>query len=355
MPQFASPWSLLLLLAIPPLAAWWLLCRRRTLRLPAADQFRTLSSLRSWAATWGGTLLRCLGLVLLALALSGPRWPDLRTRIETEGIAIQMLVDVSGSMAEPDFDWNGENITRLDAVKRVFRLFVEGDGTLTGTADGTNASSFEGRPTDEIGLITFATRPETACPLTLSHSVLLRLLDNEQPRRVPTESETNISDAIILGLHRLKSVGARRKVIVLLTDGEHNVTQPRSGWSPLQAAQIATSLQVPIYTLDAGTTATPTVREGPKTENTASAGEIRAAAVLTLGEIARLTGGKAFEVRDTDGLLEACRTIDRLERSDFRSFQYRRYHEGYPWLALAALACWVLVQGLEMTIWRRLP
>src|SRR5271166_6239228 len=126
MPQFANPWLLLLLLAIPPLVPWWLLRRRRTLRLPAADQLRTLSSLRSRAATWGGVLLRSLALALLVLALSGPRWPDLRTRIETEGIAIQMLVDVSGSMAERDFDWNGENITRLDAVKRVFRLFVEG-------------------------------------------------------------------------------------------------------------------------------------------------------------------------------------------------------------------------------------
>jgi len=266
-----------------------------------------------------------------------------------------MLVDVSGSMAEPDFDWNGENITRLEAVKRVFRLFVEGGGAIAGTADGASAGSFEGRPTDEIGLITFATRPETVCPLTLSHSVLLRLLDGEQPRSIPTESETNLSDAIVLGLHRLKSVGASRKVIVLLTDGEHNVTQPRSGWTPLQAAQIATSLQVPIYTLNAGSTATPSIREGQPTEGTASTVEIRAAAIRSLGEIARLTGGKAFEARDTSGLLDACRTIDRLERSDFRSFQYRRYHEGYPWLALGALACWVLVLGLERTVWRRLP
>ena len=44
-------------------------------------------------------------LVALIIALAGPRWPDLRTRIATEGIAIEMLVDVSGSMAEPDFQW----------------------------------------------------------------------------------------------------------------------------------------------------------------------------------------------------------------------------------------------------------
>ena len=96
------------------------------------------------------------------------------------------------------------------------------------TPDGGDARLFQGRPTDSIGLVVFATRPLTVCPLTLSHSVLLRLLDDEKPRSVPGESETNISDAVALGLQRLQSAGPRRKVLVLLTDGEHNVPNPRS-------------------------------------------------------------------------------------------------------------------------------
>src|SRR3982750_3677398 len=132
--HFANPRLLLLALAVPPLVWWWLRQRRGALRAAA--------------------------LVLLVGALAGPRWPDLRTRIATEGIAVVMLVDVSGSMAERDFDWAGEPITRLDAVKKVFRLFVAGG------AAGPGGPPFEGRPTDLIGLVTFATRPETACPLT---------------------------------------------------------------------------------------------------------------------------------------------------------------------------------------------
>ena len=190
--------------------------------------------------------------MLLAVALAGPRTPDLRTRIEVEGVAVMMLVDVSGSMSTHDFAWQGQPISRLDAVKRVFRLFVAGGAEPDATPDGDDAHLFQGRPTDSIGLVVFATRPKTACPLTLSHSVLLRLLDDEQPRSVPGESETNLSDAVALGLYRLKSAGARRKVLVLLTDGEHNVPDPRSGWTPRQAAQIAASLDVPIYTIDAG-------------------------------------------------------------------------------------------------------
>src|SRR5262249_39710738 len=155
-------------------------------------------------ARWGGALLRGAALLALALAAAGPRVPDLHTRIDTEGIALMMLVDVSGSMAETDFDWNGQPVSRLQAVKKVFDLFLT--GTAPDTPDGTQlppmTADFRGRATDLVGLVTFATRPETRCPLTLSHSVLLNELKAEEPRRVPGESETNLSDAIAVGLHR---------------------------------------------------------------------------------------------------------------------------------------------------------
>jgi hypothetical protein len=187
--------------------------------------------------------LRAAGLVLLIVALAGPRWPDLHTRIATQGIAIVMVVDVSGSMAEADFTWGDERITRLEAAKRAFTLFVAG-------GEGLDGEHFEGRPDDLIGLVTFATRPESSCPLTLSHSALLRILATQEPRTLPTESQTNIGDAIAWGIQRLESDRSRRKVMILLTDGEHNVPPP--ALKPRQAAQMAASLGVPIYALDAG-------------------------------------------------------------------------------------------------------
>ena len=58
---------------------------------------------------------------------------------------------------------------------------------------------------------------------------------------------------------------------------------------------------------------------------------------------------------DTATLLQTCRTIDKLERSEIQSFQYRRYHEGYPWLGPGALLLWGAALALEMTVWRRIP
>jgi Ca-activated chloride channel family protein len=344
MPQFANPGLLWLALLVPPLLWRWLRRPRPALALPAADALAALPAGGARAARWGGAALRGAALLALAVALAGPRWPDLRTRIQTEGIALVMLVDVSGSMAERDFDWQGEPVSRLEAARRAFRLFVAG-------GRGPDAA-FEGRPTDQIGLITFATRPETVCPLTLSHSALLQMLDAEQPRAVPGESETNLSDAIALGLHRLDAAGPRRKVLVLLSDGEHNVFRPPSGWTPRQAASVAASLGVPIYAVDAGGGA---AGREPGAAASASPGEVRQRAVESMQERARMTGGRYFAAHDTKALLDACRSIDALERSPIRSFQYRRYHEAAPWLALAAFVLLCTALGLDLTVWRRLP
>jgi Ca-activated chloride channel family protein len=359
MPQFSHPGYLWLMLAVPLLLWWWLRRRRNALRHPVVGELAGLPVGKARVAQWGPGVLRCLALLMLVLALAGPRWPDLHTRIETEGIAIVLLVDVSGSMAERDFDWRGEPISRLEAVKKVFHLFVSGGDGPEATGDGTDASHFQGRPTDLLGLVTFATRPDTACPLTLSHSVLLRLLDAEQPRSIPGESETNISDAIALGLHRLQGAGPRRKVLILLSDGEHNVPQPQSSWTPRQAAQVANGLQIPLYTIDAGALGTSLneipAKEGGELDSSTSPSEIRAAAVKTLQELAHITHAQYFQAHDTKQLLNACRSIDALERSDIQSFQYRRYHDGYPWFALAAFALFACALGLERTIWRRIP
>ena len=348
--QFANP-AFLLLALIAPLLMWRLFVGKRpALRFPVGRFITALPAGRARAARWGGVLLRTLAFVLLAVALAGPRTPDLHTRINAEGVAVVMLVDVSGSMATRDFDWRGSSISRLDAVKRVFRLFVAGGVGPDATPDGDDARHFQGRPTDSIGLVVFATRPLTVCPLTLSHSVLLRLLDEEKPRTVPGESETNISDAVTLGLQRLQSAGSRRKVLVLLTDGEHNVPNPRSEWTPRQSAQIAAGLDVPIYTIDAGGGVGAASEDGED-----SSPLVRQRAVETLQDMAKITHGQYYRAGDAAGLLDACRSIDRLERSDVESFQYRRYHEGYPWFAGTALFLFTLAFGLDFTLWRRLP
>jgi Ca-activated chloride channel family protein len=342
LPHFAHPWYLLLAFLVPPLLWWWQRGRVASLRFPDTVGLRTLPHGQSRIAGWGGLGLRGAALLALVVALAGPRWPDPGSRIPTEGIAIVLVVDVSGSMGERDFTWQGEPIRRIDAVKRALRLFVEG-------GDGPEGEKLEGRRNDLLGLVTFATVPESVCPLTLSHAVLLQLLEGEQPRTLPEEGRTNIGDGIAWGLLRLKAAGNRRKVLVVLTDGEHNVPPP--ALKPRQAAQLAGSLGVPIYTIDAGTDLPPKAPEA--VDDTSVADRLNAKKVLQ--EVARMTRGKYFQASDTKALLEVCSQIDRLERREIESFHYRRYAEAYPWFGLGAFILLLAVLVLELTWWRRIP
>jgi Ca-activated chloride channel family protein len=247
-----------------------------------------------------------------------------------------MVVDVSGSMVNTDFLWDGQAISRLDAVKKAIRLFVEG-----GTAP--DGETLPGRPDDLVGLVVYATRPETACPLTLNHGVLLQILDQQMPRMLATEATTNTGDALAWALYSLQKAAAKRKVVVLLTDGEHNVPPP--ALDPLQAAHLAGNLGIPIYAIHAGS----------ETDNDGTASEESMKTKRRLVRVAHISKGRYFRASDSDALLGIYEQIDRLERQEIQSFQYRRYAEGFAWFALASFVVWFAIQALETTIWRKVP
>jgi Ca-activated chloride channel homolog len=331
-PEFGYPWALLLLGLLPLVILRWRRRSRAALRYSRIAGLESLPAGRSHIAQSGGLWLRLIGLASLILAVASPRWPDEGSRIPTEGISIAFVLDISSSMAQQDFAWQGELLNRLAGVQRVFRLMVEG-GT------GLEAAPFPGRPQDLMMLVTFATRPETACPLTLDHAALLKILDAQAPRTVITEATTNPGDAVTWALHSLQDAPTRRKVVILLTDGEANVPPP--ALKPLQVGQLAGNLGVPIYTIDAAPSG-------------ATEGDAQRAKE-TLEKLAKMTQGRYFHAADGAALTQAMSGIDRLERDLIESYRYRRYAEAYPWLALAGLTCWLAVLGLEATWWRKTP
>jgi Ca-activated chloride channel homolog len=343
--EFTYPWFLLLLPI--PFAFWVWRSRtsRAALRYPGGQLLADIPQARLPRIVGNG--LRFLGLTCAILALAGPRVPDLKTRLPTEGIAIVLVLDTSGSMQEETFEWNpgSARISRAEAVRRAFRLFVAG-------GEGPDGTHFEGRSTergtDAVGLITFSNWPQPVCPPTLNHSVLLNILDHIEPPSA-RDTGTNVGDAIVEGVNRLDHTTASRKVLILLSDGEHNIDLQDEGRQPLkprQAAGLAANLGIPIYTIDAG---------GDPPSNDLEAAKNRLAGQEINRTVAEMTGGRSFTANDGSQLLEVCRTIDAMERQPIVSPVYRRYHEFYPHLAFAAVALAFLAFGLEQTIWRRIP
>lgn len=341
---FAEPAYLLLLPLAPLFARWWSRRRRSAFRHPTLEPFDGLPGGRVRFLRMASPALRGATLAFIVLALAGPRIPDRTTRLPTEGIAIAFACDVSGSMGERDFPWTvgDEPATRLEAARRAFGLFVAG-GT------GTDGERFEGRPADQIALVTFAAWPQSVCPLTLNHTVLLAMLDRERPKGAGLDSGTNIGDAIAEGLIRLKAAGDRRRVLILLSDGEHNAVSngPDSPFAPKQAAQLAANLGIPIYTIDCG--------GEPRADADSEAKRQREAGRATLKTVSDMTGGTSFAANDGVELSEVYRAIDRMERRPILSFQYRRYFRYGPPMAMLGLACLTSLILVERLAWRVLP
>ena len=340
---FATP-EWLWLLPLAGVLAWWQLRRRRAaLRYPDIGLVAELPRGRAGVARWGGALLRGLAVAALIVAAAGPRLPDHKTRLPAEGIAVALALDISGSMAAADFAWDAHSppLTRLEAAKRAFRLFVAG-------GDGPDATHFDGRPSDQVALVSFAAVPRTACPLTLNHSVLVRVLDEQQVKD-GVDAGTNVGDALAEASIRLDAAGARRKVLILLSDGEHNVSRsgPDAPLAPFAAAQIAAGLGIPIYTIDCG--------GPPRAEATADEIKQREEGRRVLEGLAELTGGRAFAANNGAELRAVYAAIDALEKRPVESFQYRRYHEYSLHAAVIALSLLTAVQLLERTLWRRIP
>jgi Ca-activated chloride channel family protein len=336
--ELRQPWFLLAALAAPLLYTW---VRRAPGRV-VFSSLRLLPARRTWRARTSfipGALI-ALSAVGLAVALAGPRVPDRRGNVRREGIAIMMVVDVSGSMQALDLSTPQDERTRLDAVVDVFADFVLGKEGLPG------------RPNDAIGLVSFAGYADTRSPLTLDHDNLVAIARSLEIVRDRQEDGTALGDGLGLAVERLRESKARSRVAILLTDGVSNAGTD----APLDSAKLAKKLGIKVYTVGAGTNGLAPVRiEDPTTGRSYLRQTMVEIDEETLRAIADETGGAYFRATDGDGLREVYARIDRLERSELQGAKWRQYREEFaPPLAFALLLAALGLLG-EATLWRRLP
>jgi len=333
------PWLRLVALAAVPV---WLLARRAGGRV----RFSALGVLPPHdrgvlvRLAWLPDVALALAAGLLGLALAGPRTPDRETHIRREGIAIAMVVDVSGSMAALDLSDERHQLSRLDAVKAVFRDFVAGGGGLPG------------RPDDAIGLVSFARHADTRAPLTLDHQMLLSIAKDLQIVSDRNEDGTAVGDGLGLAVEHLRDSKARSRVAILLTDGVNNAGTD----TPLAAAELARTTGIKVYTIGAGTNGfAPMPVEDPFTGQVVLRGVPVQIDEDTLKAIADKTGGRYFRAGDGAALRRIYGEIDRLERTKLDETRSGEYDPHYaPLLAIGLLLASLAWIG-RGTLFRRLP
>lgn len=330
--RFAQPWLLLLLLVNLPVI--WLLLRKsnRALRLPSTGILAKAApiSLRVRLARYRQAL-KPLALTLMLLALARPQTLSHVEQVKTDVVDIMVTLDTSLSMGARDFD--GE--ARLEVAKKMISRFLSA------------------RQADRLGLITFAAYSQLRCPLTLDHEVLKEILAKvELVDRTDLEANgTAIGLALTSSVDHLRS-DARSRVVVLLTDGDNNVTTVE----PQTAAEVARAKGVKVYTIGVGGRG---LVEMPSTNPSDPDGTYRMQPAGfnedVLRQIASTTSGKYFSASDAEALERVFAEIDRLERSPIEVKRYEHYRERYLPLLAAAMFLLLLDALLEHTYLRVLP
>jgi Ca-activated chloride channel family protein len=330
--QFEYPAAFFLLLALPVA----LLVKRRgeaaAIAFPGILNFQSArQGLRQRCLRYL-PWLRMAALAMLVFAIAGPRLPPGRSRRVSEGAAIEIVVDRSASMLTSDMSYSGVAMSRLDAVKRITREFIFGDG-----------GELEGRPKDLIGLIGFAASPIPLCPLMLSHDVLRSAIEKLQAAESLRDDGTAIGDALTVAAARLHETALSAnppltaKLIVLITDGENNM----GARTPLQAAQQAREWGVRICAI----TLRPDARD-VKYERQIS-NEMEAVAISTHG-IARMA-------RDGSALRSIYQEIDRMGTGQLEQVQSNNVDLAFVGALVAAFFLMALEVALRETWLRKVP
>ena len=294
---------------------------------------------------WIPVFLRRITLVLLLVTIARPQAGSTYSLDVTEGIAIQLLVDVSSSMDMTVRDSDGKNRSRMEVAKEMVERFIAGDN-----------ETLDGRTEDLIGLITFARYADTRSPLTFGHAALLQIVRDLNVQERPNEDGTAYGDALALAaarLHNLEElqfgegsvqVGSiESRVIILLTDGENN----SGAHLPLEAAGLAKAWGCKIYCISLGDT------------GRAGTGEVQVeqltSAEQTLQYISDETGGIFRQATDYASLLSVYEEIDHLERTEIATRSFDRVTDWF-WLPLSlAVLCLLSALIVEATVLRVVP
>ncbi len=359
---FLAPLLLLGLLIVPVLIGLYVIVQRRRSRY--AVRFTNLDLLANLAPrrpSWRRHVPTAIYLGAVTLLVLGLARPTMVVAVPREDATVMLAIDVSGSMKATDVA-----PTRLDAAREAARSFID-----------------QLPPDIRVGIVAFASRPVTLVSPTSDHVQLEHALDG-----LKALDGTAMGDALMQVLDIAEEIQAADAAAtsgasgapgatdapasvapdasaapdgsgapgtasdspndqplvaaILLSDGANSVGQA----DPIQAAERAASLGVPIYTIALGTASGEvTVQDDFGQSVTLQVPPDTA----TLSKIAEITQATAFDAPTAKDLQAV---YDNLQsRVGFTE----EPQEVTAWFAAAALVLVVLGAGLSAAWFGRLP
>lgn len=343
--RLAFPWMLLLL--IPALK---MIIEHFRTGNGASVQFSTLDSFKKVPRTlrlrvmpllfW----LQLFALLLLIFSTARPQIKNRTSGIPKEGIAIELVVDISSSM-DISMPFKNTTISRMEVTKQVVETFANE------------------RPNDLLGLITFARFADTVCPLTLSHNSLQYYIQGLDIESRPNEDGTAFGDAVTLAAARLKTAEERyentenetssyqikSKVIILLTDGNNNCGRHL----PMEGAALAKHWGIRLHTI--AITDPPEMKTIQTPEGPVEIEEEPQIQERMLHKMAETTGGIYRRAIDEASLSDVYEEINAMETSEIETQRYNTYTDIFRPFTLAALLLLIVHTVLTTTWLRKIP
>lgn len=319
--RFAYPEYLWLLWLLPLLVAVWTaagqLARRRLSRFGRLETIRPLMPDASTGRRRLKFILYLTAFALLTLALARPQLGSKLREVESRGIEMMLVVDVSNSMLAEDFQPN-----RLERTKYAIDKL------------------FDGLKQDRVGLVVFAGDAVVQLPITSDYRMAKAFARRISPSMVSVQG-TDIGQALSLATMSFSEKGDNPagRVIVLITDGEGHdsgVPSKRPNGPPNRASASSPSASARRKALRSRSAASSsrTTRERWSYRNWANP---------LLEKIAQATDG-AY-IRSTNqsiGLDEIVRTINNMEKGDLAALRFEEFNEQFQYLIGAALVLLLL-------------
>lgn len=319
--EYKAPYLPMLgiLLALVWTVDYWKLARPQGLPVGGTNERRQAWRLLLRWLVFG---LALVGLGLLSYSLAQPRLAHSYSPSSREVNDIILVVDVSKSMLAEDLRPN-----RMEVAKEKLREFAKM------------------RSQDRLGLIIFSEQVFTLMPLSTDPELLDKVIGDINIGYLG--SGTNIGDGLGLAVARAAESDTKNKVIVLLTDGVHNV----GNLTPMQAAQEAKRQGIKVYTIGLGSAEDARMPVGKSIFGTQyqliPGGSID---YKVLKEMAALTGGKFYPATNEEALRNIFTDINKLERTEIKVENQVVYDELYYSYFAWGIALWFLAEFLRRAL-----
>lgn len=248
---------------------------------------------------WLQDILKLLISILLLASIASAVFIDKTNPLNRKGIDIVLALDASGSMRASGLSQTRES--RFETVQRVVRSFISK------------------RINDNIGIVLFGDYAFIASAVTYEKEIVSEMVSYLQTGMAG--DNTAIGEGIEQSIRALSFSKAKSKVIILLSDGEHNSGRI----SPMAAVKLAKERGIKIYTIAVGDDFNPAL----------------------LQEISSQTGGSSFSAVNEEELTEVYEQIDKMESSDVKSHQFLKKDYFYQYFLLIAfflLSFYILVR-----------